>query len=101
MGGVELLALVLSLGFSRFQPNLSTLARILCGLKLLGQLRFFMVCCAESFFNFTSSLSFSIKLIMGNSHQILGHINLLSDLHVEIANIIKNAINMTDKKNLS
>ena len=59
-----------------------------------------MVCYSESFFNFAPKLSFCIKFVVSVSHPILGHVNLLSDF-MEIANIIKNAIKKTDKKNLS
>ena len=81
LSGVKLFVLVLSLSFNILQPSLSALACALYGLKLLGQLRLFMVHHAKCFLNIVPVLDFNVKFVICTPHPVLDHLNLLSDLH--------------------
>ena len=64
MSGVKLFVLVLSLSFNILQPSLSALARAFYGLKLLSQLRLFMVRHAKCFLNIVPVLNFNVKFVI-------------------------------------
>ena len=78
---MQLLAYILGLPFRGLQARLSTIASLDSLFNLLEQAFLFLSKDSDSFLSLKAGLELSAYLIMGVPNLLLGHINLLGNLH--------------------
>ena len=78
---VKLLALVLGLDLFALQTNLNTSSRPLLDDQLVGQLRLLLLKGSQGLLSLNAGVGLNPSLITGVLDPLLGHKNLLSNLH--------------------